>query len=287
MKKMIDEKLNFSELKDSFISNLFDFNINVIYCYNLVLNLKLLKNNIGFFCMIFLLLLQIIFFIIYLVKRLKPLKHFMLIFGNNYSKIRKAFPPIKRKKILFKNYVNENNLNNKIELKKDKDNIIFENNQNKDIINLNQLLKKKVINKNKNNIVPTEKNLIITNNFSPTINLKTSVININNNNIFSNLRKGAKIKKSNPKQLYRKKPNKRIPKTKNKSISDNILSKTGKNKLLINMETKGNINKYNKKKIENNIDIIKLSRNDEDLLDMDYEHAIIYDKRKYLTLIYI
>ena len=46
-----DEKLNFSVLKESFITNLFDFNINVIYCYNLVFNLKLLKNNIGFFCM--------------------------------------------------------------------------------------------------------------------------------------------------------------------------------------------------------------------------------------------
>jgi hypothetical protein len=79
-------------------------------------------------------------------------------------------------------------------------------------------LKKKAINKDKKNIVQTKKNLIITNNFSPTINLKTSVININNNNIFSNLRKGAKNKKLKPKQLYRKKPNKRIPKTKNKSI---------------------------------------------------------------------
>ena len=78
--------------------------------------------------MIFLLFLQIIFFIIYLIKRLKPLKHFMLIFGNNYSKISKAFPPIKRKKNLYKNYINESNLNSKIELKKEKDNNSFENN---------------------------------------------------------------------------------------------------------------------------------------------------------------
>ena len=246
--------------------------------------MKLLKYNIGFFCMIFLLFLQIIFFIIYLIKRLKPLKHFMLIFGNNYSKIIKAFPPIKRKKNLYKNYINESNLNSKIELKKEKDNISFENNRNRDIFNMKPFLINKAINKDKNNILPTKKNLIITNNFSPTINLKTSVININNNKILLNSKKGSKNKKLKPKQLYGKKQNRNISKAKNKFIVNDKLNMKGKNKLLINMETKGNINKNNNKKFETNVDIIKLSRNDEDLLDMDYEHAIIYDKRKYLRM---
>ena len=49
-----EEKLNFRELKESILLNLFNFNINVLYCYNLVFNLKLLKRNIGFFCMVFL-----------------------------------------------------------------------------------------------------------------------------------------------------------------------------------------------------------------------------------------
>ena len=77
-----EEGFNFKTLKESFIANLFDFNINVIFCYNLVFNSKLLKNNIGFFCMVILLLLQIIFFLIYLIKKLESLKSFMLIFSK-------------------------------------------------------------------------------------------------------------------------------------------------------------------------------------------------------------
>ena len=77
-----EKGLDFKTLKESIISSLFDFNLNVIYCYNLVFNLKILKNNIGFFCMAILLLLQIIFLIIYLVKKLQPLKNFMLIFSK-------------------------------------------------------------------------------------------------------------------------------------------------------------------------------------------------------------
>ena len=46
------------------------------------------------------------------------------------------------------------------------------------------------------------------------------------------------------------------------------------------METIGNINKNKSSNIDN--EIIKLSRGDDDLLDMDFEHAILYDKRIYL-----
>ena len=60
-----EEKLSFKNLKESFISSLFPFNIKVIYCYNLVFNLKILKKNIGFFCLLVMLLFQIIFYFIY------------------------------------------------------------------------------------------------------------------------------------------------------------------------------------------------------------------------------
>ena len=43
------EALNFNTITKSFISNLLDFNIEVIYCYNLVFDLKRLSKNIGFF----------------------------------------------------------------------------------------------------------------------------------------------------------------------------------------------------------------------------------------------
>jgi hypothetical protein len=43
------EIFNFDYLKKLFISNLFDFNYQIIYCYNLVFNLKMLGKNVGFF----------------------------------------------------------------------------------------------------------------------------------------------------------------------------------------------------------------------------------------------
>ena len=60
--------------------------------------------------------------------------------------------------------------------------------------------------------------------FSPIINLKTSVININNNKILSNSKKRAKNKKLKPKQLYGKKQNRNISKAKNKFIINDILN---------------------------------------------------------------
>ena len=40
----------------------------------------------------------------------------------------------------------------------------------------------------------------------------------------------------------------------------------------------------NKNKLRKNKDLIKLSRGDEDLQEMNYEHAIIYDKRSCLKI---
>ncbi len=51
------QKINFGNLKKSFISNIFDFNYEVIFCYNLVINLKIMKANIGFYSMIIMLFL--------------------------------------------------------------------------------------------------------------------------------------------------------------------------------------------------------------------------------------
>ena len=280
-----EEKLNFRELKESILLNLFNFNINVLYCYNLVFNLKLLKRNIGFFCMIFLFFLQIIFFFIYLVKKLRPLKHYMLIFRKtNFSKTIKAFPPLKSKvkKQSFKNYINENTPNSQNKLQLENGDNKKNNNNNRNIFNLKHLFSKKAINKIKNNIFPKKNNIIFSNNFSPTINVKASVINITNNKIISDSKKGKKIKKLRKNKIYNLKSNNTKVQGKNKSLIDETLNKRAKNKLLNNMETKGNNNKNNK--IVTNIDIIKLSRSDEDLLDMDYEHAIIFDKRKYLRM---
>ena len=62
------EILNFNTLAESFLSNLLDFNINVIYCINLLFNLQILKTNIGFISMIIMLIFQIMFFLFILRK---------------------------------------------------------------------------------------------------------------------------------------------------------------------------------------------------------------------------
>ena len=42
------DKINFDSITKSFISNLYDFNFEVMKCYNLILNIKVLKINMGF-----------------------------------------------------------------------------------------------------------------------------------------------------------------------------------------------------------------------------------------------
>ena len=74
------EGINFKSLSKSFISSLFDFNYKVFECYNLTMNIQILKKNIGFYCMISRLFLRIILLIIYIIKGLKAIKYYMLIF---------------------------------------------------------------------------------------------------------------------------------------------------------------------------------------------------------------
>ena len=77
-----EEKKGFESIKKSIIASLIDFNYGVLYCYNLVFNIKFLKTNIGFYSMLMLFFLQFICFFIYLYKKLKSLKYFMLIFKS-------------------------------------------------------------------------------------------------------------------------------------------------------------------------------------------------------------
>lgn len=47
-KKSKSEKLNFNTIKKSFISNLFDLNYKVIFCYNLIIKPQILKKILDF-----------------------------------------------------------------------------------------------------------------------------------------------------------------------------------------------------------------------------------------------
>ena len=81
--EQISEAVNFNTITKSFIANLFDFNYEVIFCYNLVIDTKILVKNIGFYALFAMFVLQLIFFFIYLIKKLKSIKYFMLIFNND------------------------------------------------------------------------------------------------------------------------------------------------------------------------------------------------------------
>ena len=197
-----EEKLSFKTLKESVLSNIFPFNIDVIYCCKLLLDFKKLKSNIGFIIMIILLLLQIIFLLIYVIQKLKSLKNFMLTFYKDQS-TKKSVPPknnnikskfapnnnkikpnIKYQKNAQEESNNENKINSKIKLRlMDADNSI----------NSKQLISKEKLNK--------DQKFIVNNNFAPIINMQTPILNINDSQLITN--KG--IKGMIPKQINNKK----------------------------------------------------------------------------------
>ena len=108
----------------------------------------------------------------------------------------------------------------------------------------------------KKNVEDKKKNIIFTNNFSPTINIQTPILNINHTGESSTFR-----------NLDKKTNN-------NKKLGNKII----KNKATLNnAETIGDDQRNNKT-------INKLSNSDEDIQDMDYEEAIIKDKRSYLRM---
>ena len=86
---------SFKDFSKFIISNLLDFNYEVIKCYNLIFNIKILRHNIGFICLSIMLLLQIIFFFIYLIKKVESIKKFMLIY-NDLQKINKKKNNLKK-----------------------------------------------------------------------------------------------------------------------------------------------------------------------------------------------
>ena len=331
-----EEELSFNSMKDSLLKSLFPFNLDVIHCYNLVINLKILKNNIGFYFMFVMFILQIIFFIIYLFKKLEPLRYFMLIFKKKNADNIKAFPPPKNNKInkkenkksddakqnnCIKSKFVPNNKNKKSNLKKKdlKNNIVIEdepnnkkkfivkkkikfmdeennnfdiflNNQKNDFLNPNPSSSCTKINDGKNSIFSQKeiRQNIFTNNFTPIINIQTPILNINN-------KKKTKELKSEPEnnknKILKKKPKVKKPLNENRfikkySANKSYLSKGNKSsnsKALINIETTGNKKEENIKDL-NEQDLIRLSKTDEDLQEMDYEQAIIQDKRSYLRM---
>ena len=63
--KQQNEKINFDMIKNNILTSLLDFNYDVMKCYNLVIYQKILKYNIGFYCMSVMFILQLIFLCIF------------------------------------------------------------------------------------------------------------------------------------------------------------------------------------------------------------------------------
>ena len=221
-----EENITFKTVTKLFIANLFNFNLDVFKCYNLVLNLKILKGNIGFYCMAIMFILQIIFLFVFLIKRLNPLKNFMLFFHNNKRNSSIYFSPPKIKKKIHFDYDKNHELSNsgrKMQLIDSNDNgkeiyLNLKNNnskiKNSKFPDIKSKRKSKDLNSIHNLMKKTKDGkLIYTNNISPIINIQTPIININN------------IKRMNKKK-----------------ISKNLL-----------METTNNKNKFYKKKSNKNL----------------------------------
>ena len=204
------------------------------------------------------LLLQVIFHIIYLIKKVKSLKSFMLKFiGQNKNN--------KNVSIFNKNNKNKIN-NNKVYNKKNYKNKFKVNSPPK-----NKKLKiPKVLNDKK---TPKAK-----------IYFKYNVFNYKDNelnNKESNSKTGIINSKLDSKNalIKRRLPNKLIKNNKSYTKRKSKLEKINKSEKI---SDKNKANLMNSK--TNKEAIIKLSKSDYDLQDIDYDEAIIYDKRSYLRM---
>ena len=221
-----NELNSFKELSKSFISNLIDFNFEILGCYNLALNTKILIHNIGFFSLFGMLFLQFLFFIFYLIKKIEPIKNFIL----NYNEKFKINQITK----------DNNNINlaspiKKLKLRKD----LLQMKYKKHIKKLNNIQIRTIIKKKPEEIEPKDQS----NSNRRLMNEKGIYLN----NILQN----------------------------NNSVENN-----SNNKNIMN-----NINNYYSFELKNlTKGISRILNNDEDLQNLDYEEAIIYDKRNYIRM---
>ena len=308
--KIKNDKISFNSIKKHLLSNLLDFNIDVMKCYNLVFNLNILSSNIGFYSMFIMFILQLIFLFVFCIKRLKPLKQFILRFIK--SKSNSIIIPLSNKSIKSSthnilHYNNEKTLNydkNKIIKKKKKKRIKKKNFCPKTKIRI----KDKIISYKEKNDLSSERKININENENEENEYNKENILINKNlpsaiktgkNKISNSKHGLfYIKKFNRKINIKNKINNLYVKGKNNKInereidSDKII-KYNKISIKKNKEKKFNKKIINKKHLilKQNQKISKKIKHinnlyliDDDLQDMNYEEAIRSDKRSFLRM---
>ena len=222
---------------------------------------------------------------IYLYKRLRPIKLFMLIFSSYNQKVANSYPPPKNKKKIISSFAddnkytnNNNSKNSKIKLRnigtninEIKSKVPFLNKGNKDFNSMHKLL------------VKDKRKIILANNYTSNINIQNKIININNRNKMNKkrLQKGIMLQESNKtSKLLSIKSNKNLF---YKDIGNKSIKGNKKSKYLYNMET---LEYKNKNKSNLNIfkNLRKLYNGDDNLQNMDYEQAIVYDKRALIKM---
>ena len=230
-------------------------------------------------------ILQMICLFIYLYKRLRPIKLFMLIFSSYNQKVANSYHPPKNKKKIISSFAddnkytnNNNSKNSKIKLRnigtnlnEIKSKVPFLNKGNKDFNSMHKLL------------VKDNRKIILANNYTSNINIQNKIININNQNKMNKkrLQKGILLQESNKKsKLLSIKSNKNLF---YKDIGNKSIKGNKKSKYLYNMET---LEYKNKNKSNLNIfkNLRKLYNGDDNLQNMDYEQAIVYDKRALIKM---
>ena len=122
---------------------------------------------------------------------------------------------------------------------------------------------------NSQNEINSNKSNLVTDNCGSTIKINNPMININENNFGIN---------DNNDKIHKKKPKKskfiKKRKYKNKNIKNTHKMETLQ-EIINKMNNKSKIDKINK---------LKFSKIDSDIQDLDYEDALIYDKRSYLRI---
>jgi len=273
----------FEGLVKTFISNWLDFNIEVIYCYKLVFNGRIIPKNIGFIFMSSMFAFQIIFLCIFLIKKLKPIKKYMIKSQKNKDKMEKHNPTKKNKdeennEEKHKSKKNKSK-NNKEDKTKDKDKDKSKGKHSKKdkkkkkhrhkrnpASDSNQVLSKSELSTKKcldNEVTEKEyKNKVKMNNFVPVIYKPKDNLISGSKEIISSKEKG--IGEVDIKIKFNKKNNKEKKSIKNSQINEKDL-------IPVTEKEKGETR-------------IVVSQKDEDLQDMEYEEAAGNDKRSYLRM---
>ncbi len=106
------KSFSLSSISNNFISQISSTNLWVVKCYNLVFS-KYIKTNIGFWIILFFLIIELILFFIILKVGLAPIKNYLYVNYNRFKKFIKI-----KNKFKEKNSDNNNNKKNNKRLKK-------------------------------------------------------------------------------------------------------------------------------------------------------------------------